>query len=238
VNRRTLAETPLHMITRLYGEPGLRMRFIHEALGIASDDEFERMCFALELAAWLHSADRRQREPYINHPLRVALRIIGSYQVRDTDVICAALLHDTVEDHAQDLSSRGQPGALGVLAEMFGPRVAELVAAVTNPSYEGVTDRALAYREHLAASLDTSPWARVIKVSDFTDNGVGLHYTSGMKAIRLARKYAPVVPLLGDLVDRADTPLSADVKAGIHDQLGRAERRFAAIIAAVGFAGS
>jgi hypothetical protein len=34
----------------------------------------------------------------------------------------------------------------------------------------------------------------VLKVSDLTDNGVGLIYTTGPRAARLARKYAPLVP--------------------------------------------
>jgi hypothetical protein len=64
-------------------------------------------------------------------------------------------------------------------ADRFGPRVAGLVAAVTNPDYEPGRDKNEQYREHVARSLDTSPWARVIKASDFTDNGVGLIHTTG-----------------------------------------------------------
>ena len=33
----------------------------------------------------------RQREPYVNHLLRVGIRFITYYGVRDADVICAAL---------------------------------------------------------------------------------------------------------------------------------------------------
>jgi (p)ppGpp synthase/HD superfamily hydrolase len=66
---------------------------------------------ALQLAGRLHALDHRQREPYVNHLLRVALRIICHYETRDADTICAALLHDAVEDHAYDLSPDGQPGA-------------------------------------------------------------------------------------------------------------------------------
>jgi hypothetical protein len=55
----------------------------------------------------------------------------------------------------------------------------------------------------------------VIKVSDLTDNTVGLLYTSGDKTTRLARKYAPVVPLMRDLISRPDTPLATEVKTYI-----------------------
>jgi len=67
----------------------------------------------------------------------------------------------------------------------------------------------------------------VIKVSDFTDNAVGLHYTTGARAARLARKYAPLVPVIQDLIDRTDTPLAADVKNHIRRQLNRAAARCA-----------
>jgi len=80
-----------------------------------------------------------------------------------------------------------------------------------------------------ADSLAASPWARVIKASDFTDNGVGLIHTSGPKVPRLARKYAPLVPVLADLIARPDTPLAAPVKARILGQLVAAQQRFAVI---------
>src|SRR3984893_9079737 len=119
--RRLLAATPLHAITALHGEAGLRERF---AIEIASfpDADRRRIERALDLATRLHAADRRQREPYVNHLLRVATRIISHYKIRDVDVVCAALLHDAVEDHADELALGGQPEALAVLPAPFGGR--------------------------------------------------------------------------------------------------------------------
>jgi hypothetical protein len=227
--RRLLAAMPLHAITALHGEAGLRERFALETVTFPDADR-QRTGRALELAARLHAGDRRQREPYVNHLLRVATRIISHYKVRDADVVCAALLHDAVEDHAAEIATGGgQPAALAVLAAQFGDRVAGLVAAVTNPDYEPGRDQHEQYREHVAASLETSPWARVIKVSDFTDNGAGLIHTTGPRLQKLAGKYAPLVPVLRELVARPDTPLGDDVKARILDQLDRAQQRFAMI---------
>jgi hypothetical protein len=62
-----------------------------------------------------------------------------------------------------------------------------------------------------------------------TDNGVGLHYTSGPKAAELARKYTPVVPILADFIARQDTPLTGHAKALILRQLDTATARFAVI---------
>jgi len=185
---------------------------------------------ALGLASRLHAADRRQREPYLNHLLRVAIRIISHYRVSDAEVACAALLHDAVEDHAGELApGGGQSEALTVLAGRFGPRAAALVAAVTNPPWPPGRAEAEQYREHVTASLEASPWARVIKASDFTDNAVGLIHTTGPRLEKLAGKYAPLIPVLKGLILRPDTPLDTDVKEHIAGQLDSAADRFAAI---------
>jgi hypothetical protein len=226
-----LATMPLHAITATYGEDGLRQRLDVEMRAF-EDSRRRSVDRALTLASRLHANDRRQREPYVNHLLRVAIRILSHYQVHDAEVACAALLHDAVEDHADGLAADGsQEAALAALAAEFGPRVAELVAAVSNPEFQPGRDRGEQYREHVAASLEDCPWARVIKVSDFTDNGVGLIHTSGPHLPRLAAKYAPLVPVLRELILRPDTPLSDEVKAHITAQLDQAAERFGAILA-------
>src|SRR6202167_1746200 len=122
--RRLLATMPLHAITSTYGEEGLRERVGVEIESLPEQDQ-RRLNRALDLASRLHAADRRQREPYVNHLLRVAIRIMSHYGVRDADVACAPLLHDAVEDHAGEIAAAGsQAAALAVLAEEFGPRVA------------------------------------------------------------------------------------------------------------------
>ena len=160
---------PLHAITEVYGEAGLRDRF---ALEIESFPPAESMQLeeALRLASKLHAEDRRVREPYLNHLLRVAIRIIRYYGIRDVDVITAALLHDAVEDHPAELA--GLDPALGhqaltdaavaELARLFNPRTAELVRSVTNPEYDPERDKHEQYRAHVASSLERDTWARVI----------------------------------------------------------------------------
>jgi hypothetical protein len=229
VERRIVDVMPLHAITALYGERGLRERFATETGQLGDGFGRRKVKQALQLAGRLHSLDHRQREPYVNHVLRVALRIMCHYDVHDADIICAALLHDSVEDHADDLSPAGRLGAFETLTAWFGPRVSDLVAALTNPIYDADVDKHGQHRERVVTSLEVHPWARVIKVADFTDNGVGLMYTTGLKAAKLARKYAPLVPTLADLITRPDTPLTCHVKARILRQLHSAEKRFTAI---------
>ncbi|MFY1672900.1 HD domain-containing protein [Plantactinospora sp. WMMB334] len=233
-----LMSMPLHAVTEVYGEAGLRDRFRLEVAARFGAADQARLATALELAASLHRDDRRVREPYLNHLLRVAIRIICYYSVTDVDVIVAALLHDAVEDHPAELA--GLPAetnravateaGLAEVARRFNPRVARLVAAVTNPEYDPGRDRDEQYLAHLTESLDREPWARVIKVSDFTDNGVGIIHTTGEKVQRSARKYRPLVPLFRDLITRPDTPLDAEAREHILDQIDLAEQRFAAIL--------
>ena len=227
--RRLLAVTPLHAITSVHGQAGLCERLLIEIGRFPAPDR-RRIDTAFALMSLVHASDRRQREPYASHPLRVTIRILSHYRVDDPDVACAALLHDAVEDHAEDLGRDGtREGAFKMLGRYFGGRVADLVAAVTNPVWEPGRDEHEQYREHVAASLEACPWARVIKVSDFTDNAVGLFHTTGPKMVKLAGKYRPLVPVLREFILRPDTPLHGDVKQMIAGQLDDAEDRFAAI---------
>jgi len=62
-------------------------------------------------------------EPYIVHPLEVAQLLARVGNVEDTDVLIAALLHDTIEDTETTEDE---------IAERFGGRVASIVLEVTD----------------------------------------------------------------------------------------------------------
>ncbi|MEV5647506.1 HD domain-containing protein [Nocardia sp. NPDC052254] len=233
-----LAAMPLHTLSDVHGESGLRQRLLLEAERKLPDPE--RVTAALDFVADLHRSDSYGREPYLNHLLRVAIRIVSHYEVHDTDVVIAGLLHDAAEDHAAELAgphatatpAEQTTAALATLTAQFGPRVANLVAAVTNPAREpDAEDRHIRYREHVAAALERDPWARVVKISDFTDNGVGILYADEQAVMyKLATKYRPLTGVYRDLITRADTPLAAHVKQHILDQLDTADARFDAIL--------
>ena len=70
-----------------------------------SDDKIEEINKSFLLASEIHKDQYRQSgEPYITHPLNVAKNLLDM-EVYDTDAICAALLHDTIEDAKDDFSN-------------------------------------------------------------------------------------------------------------------------------------
>jgi (p)ppGpp synthase/HD superfamily hydrolase len=238
MNPARLLSMPLHAVTEVYGEAGLRDRLALELHRLPEEDR-STVEDATRWAAALHAEQRRTREPYLNHVLRVTIRILCYYRVTDVDVVVAALLHDAVEDQPwaildrlEDDTPPPHAAALAVIAGRYGDRAARLVEALTNPIYDPARDADEQYREHVKEALTAEPWARVVKLSDFTDNGAGVVHAVGPKVERAARKYTPLVPILRELLAMPDTPLAPDVKEHIGRQIDLAAARFAAILAA------
>ena len=98
-------------------------RLLEAACRSYLDEEgMDKVARAYRFAADYHRDQRRRSgEPYINHPVEVAL-ILSKDLRMDEDTICAALLHDTVEDTS---------ATLGQLSDLFGETVADLVDGVT-----------------------------------------------------------------------------------------------------------
>lgn len=237
-NIDSLRAMPLHTISEVYGESGLLQRFNLE-LDRFSQEDRELIEDARDLALALHSDDKRGRESYNNHILRVATRVISPahYNVGDPEIVIAALLHDSVEDHKHELAqldsdARGEQTtiALGVIEALYGQGVAKIVGAVTNPKFDKTDDWRAIYREHVRVQLMAVPKARPVKLSDFDDNGVGIIYSPPEKSEKLSVKYEPMIPIFRDIVMLPDTPLSDTAKERILDQLDLAEERFAAIL--------
>ena len=157
---------------------------------------------AASMASHLHREQTRfvrgalPRVPYIEHPLRVALRLLR-WGVADADLIAAALLHDIVEDCSQELRALyGHAGEepLACLARLYGLRVSRFVGAVTNPT-DGT-----AYDEHIARLASTDSPALLIKASDLKDNAGSIRHQLGhgqdARMYQLLLKYLPAVEVV------------------------------------------
>lgn len=107
--------------------------------------DYERITEAYNYADALHEGQMRlSGEPYISHPVAVA-RIVAELGL-DTDSICAALLHDTVEDCADKTN-------LETIAKMFGKDVAILVDGLTKIIQVQVADKEEAHIENIRKML-------------------------------------------------------------------------------------
>ena len=112
---------------------------------------------AIEFAAHKHKDQRRknvQATPYINHPIALAQVLREEGKVRDTVVIAAALLHDTIEDTQTTYEElRGQ----------FGATIADCVVEVTDVKFLGKTARK---RLQVAKAGRASKAAKQVKLAD------------------------------------------------------------------------
>ncbi len=98
---------------------------------------------AYDLANEAHNgAVRRSGEPYIQHPLEVAL-LVARMRI-DADGIIAALLHDVVEDTHHSLEE---------LSALFGPALASIVDGVTK--FDAIAEKQ--YKEHAADASPNTP---------------------------------------------------------------------------------
>lgn len=180
----------------------------------------------------------------------MASRIPGYLHVYDPELITAALLHDSVEDHPQGIieafnknfvqsqdAELLQRKALDCLAKEFSPRTAEIVAAVTNPvslSAEGMSyeDRLSAYADKVIEAVQTAEgW--MLKFSDWCDNGIGIIHSEKQadhkRQQHFKRKYGQVTGAFRQRFMDADMQelLDEEAKRYVRQQLSLAGERLA-----------
>ena len=154
----------------------------------------ERVQDAFLFACEHHAAQRRKSgEDFIVHPVGVA-RICAGMRL-DTETLCAALLHDTVEDTSASIEE---------VRERFGEEIAAIVDGVTKLT--GITfqsrDEAQAnnYRKMMVA-MATDVRVILIKLADRLHNMRTIDAMSKQKQMEKAREtieiYAPLAHRLG-----------------------------------------
>lgn len=141
-----------------------------------------------------HGVRRRSGEPYILHPIAVA-RICNHEMGLGSTSICAALLHDVVEDTDYTVED---------IEQQFGPKIAQIVGGLTKISGGIFGDRASAQAENFRKLLLTmSEDIRVIliKMADRLHNMRTLGSMAVNKQYKIAGEtmyiYAPLAHRLG-----------------------------------------
>jgi GTP diphosphokinase / guanosine-3',5'-bis(diphosphate) 3'-diphosphatase len=147
---------------------------------------------AYETAARLHAGQSRNSgDPYITHPLAVATILAELGMPHDT--ICAALLHDTVEDTQY---------TIGELREDFGEDIAALVDGVTKLDKVKYGDAAQAETvRKMVVAMSRDIRVLVIKLADRLHNMRTLRYIPRAKQEKKSREtleiFAPLAHRLG-----------------------------------------
>lgn len=162
------------------------------------DDEkqydLSKIISSYEFAAKAHANQvRSSGEPYITHPIAVAYILLELGM--DTDTICAAMLHDVVEDTDTTLEE---------IRKLFGQDVAILVDGVTKlgkiPLFTKEEQQAENVRKILLA-MSQDIRVIIIKLCDRLHNMRTLHYRPAAKqrntALETMNIYAPIAHRLG-----------------------------------------
>lgn len=132
------------------------------------EDDLSKIFRALKFAAEKHRTQRRKGgddTPYINHPISVVETLWRVGGVRDTNVLLACILHDTVEDTATSLEE---------IERGFGREVRALVAEVTD-------DKSLPKPERKRLQVERAPQlsegAKLIRLADKAWNVFDVAYS-------------------------------------------------------------
>jgi (p)ppGpp synthase/HD superfamily hydrolase len=144
---------------------------------------------------WHASIDQRRRysnEEYINHPAGV-VEIVRSVPHTEA-MLCAAWLHDVVED---------TPATLADVEREFGTEVAELVEMLTDVSRPEDGNRAVRKEMDRLHTAMASPSAKTIKLADLIHNSQSiLQFDPGFARVYLREKR-----LLLDVLQEGDKEL-------------------------------
>jgi len=157
-------------------------------------DDVELLRRAYEVAAEQHRSQLRQSgDPFLSHPLEVA-HILVDMRL-DVTTLCAALLHDVVEDTRLSIPQ---------IDQMFGPDTARLVEGVTKISRLDLLAPEARQAENLRKMLlamASDVRVVVIKLADRLHNMRTLQFLPPEKQDRIAREtidlYAPIAHRLG-----------------------------------------
>jgi len=179
IGRTTSAEPVLHPLFRV-------LRNTHPKADVSALEK------AYRIAEFHHRGQvRKSGDPYITHPLAVTTILAELGMTPPT--LCAALLHDTVEDTAYGLPA---------LTTDFGTEVAQLVDGVTKLDKVKYGDAAQAETiRKMVVAMSKDIRVLVIKLADRLHNMRTLHYLQPEKQARIASEtleiYAPLAHRLG-----------------------------------------
>ncbi|SFP54255.1 HD domain-containing protein [Tranquillimonas alkanivorans] len=174
-----------------------------------------RLTLAYLMAARAHADQARKGDagiPYINHPCEVAHLVAETGA--DEDLVIAAVLHDVIEDSDTTRDD---------LEHTFGPRVADLVAGMTNPPEWDDLPRSGMKARQAEHMKDVAGDVKRIKIADQTSNLHDIAREPTAWDAAVAAEYIGGARLVVDACRGADPSL----ESGFDRAVARAERAMA-----------
>ena len=125
-----------------------------------STDDLVRITRAFSIAMKAHAGnfrDESQVEPFIHHPLKVALVITEELNMHRVDLVCAALLHDVARKDDGDLKKD------------FGEDISNIISSATIPNVL-TEDREKTLTQYFDAMAKNPVLTRYLILADRLEN--------------------------------------------------------------------
>ncbi|HTT07693.1 MAG TPA: bifunctional (p)ppGpp synthetase/guanosine-3',5'-bis(diphosphate) 3'-pyrophosphohydrolase [Gammaproteobacteria bacterium] len=156
--------------------------------------QLESLIRAYEFGARAHDGQRRASgEPYIHHPIAVAIILADMHM--DHETLVAAMLHDVIEDTGVDKA---------VINREFGPQVAEIVdglSKLTQVEFESHVEQQARNFQKMLMAMSSDLRVIVVKLADRLHNMRTLRALPPKKRRAIAHEtldiYAPIAQRLG-----------------------------------------
>ena len=163
-------------------------------LYITSDEDIKKLKKAYEMADYYHKGITRESgEEYIVHPLNVAF--ILSNMHADIDTLCAALLHDTLEDTNITREEIVRELNIDVL------NLVEGVTKISRMNFGSKEEQNYANTKKIINSLTSDVRIMIIKIADRLHNMRTLQYKTPLKqkenAMETLEVFSPIAYSLG-----------------------------------------
>lgn len=228
-------------------------------MDMGRENGFEKeMSSAIVMSTILHARQKRfergrfKNAPYIEHPLRNAVRI-SRWGVSDRDVLLAAVLHDAPEDgsidyitlyeneHPEELTELEARGRLRKeIGRRFGEETLRVIDAVTNEYQDDeekgeqtLEEKTAVYTKKMEDSIIDEK-VYLVKIADFVDNATSLYHHDSperrKKIFSMAYKYLPVVDVFIEKLTLLEGSVDTVNRNKIYDQLGRTKTRLQTIV--------
>lgn len=139
----------------------------------------EMLMKAVAFAARAHDSQMRKdgKTPYVSHPFRVCLTLVHVFGITDSNILTAAILHDTLEDTDTDYDD---------LKKEFSEDVAHWVATVSKDKRLEEQEREDAYVKQIKKGERE---AQLVKAADIYDNLMDSAHLSSKKRQKVLAKY-------------------------------------------------